>query len=125
MLLNLLLMSTCTEPEEYLPDLSLDEIREQYRQVDSLNSLVFQNELDISGVDRYVVLGKDIRNDEVIVRKGEKRLLGCKMYPLMFGLFYDNCDSSHCTKVGGIKVIDHEGFAGTPRFVGCAPDTCS
>ncbi|MFB0516171.1 MAG: hypothetical protein ACETWG_06160, partial [Candidatus Neomarinimicrobiota bacterium] len=102
-----------------------DDIKELYRQVESLNALVFRNELDTSEVDRYVVLGRDIRNDEVVVRRGEERLFGCKMYPLLFGLFYENCDSSQCSHVGGIKVIDHEGFAGTPRYVGCAPDTSS
>lgn len=119
------LFLTCTGPEDNLPDLTLDDIKEQYCQVDSLNALVFRNELDTSEVDRHVVLGRDIRNDEVVVRRGEERLLGCIMYPLLFGLFYENSDSSQCSQVGGIKVIDYEGIAGIPRYVGCAPDTSS
>ncbi|MFC1543121.1 hypothetical protein ACFL4K_01120 [Candidatus Neomarinimicrobiota bacterium] len=119
------LILTCTGPEDNLPDLTLDDIKEQYRQVDTLNALVFRNELDTSKVDRYLVLGRDFRNDEVIVRRGEERLLGCFMHPLFFGLFYENSDSSQCSQVGGIKVIDYEGIAGTPRYVGCAPDTSS
>ncbi|UCH09602.1 MAG: hypothetical protein JSU61_10290 [Fidelibacterota bacterium] len=124
-MLVLSLILACAGPEEELPDLSLDDIREQYRIVDSLNVLVFSNELDTSDVDRYVVLGRDIRNGGIVIRRGEKRMVGCIMFRTLFGLFYEDCDSSACNGIGGIKVIDYQGYAGVPYYVGCAPDTSS
>ncbi len=112
-------------PEDELRDLTLGDIKREYSVVGSLNVLVFQNELDTSKIDHYVVLGRDIRNEGIVIRRGEKRLFGCMLYPLVFGLFYEDCDSSECTRIEGIKVIDHEGIVGTPRYVGCAPDTSS
>jgi len=112
-------------PEDELRDLTLDDIKREYSAVDSLNVLVFRNELDTSKIDRYMVLGRDIRNSSIVVRRGEARAFGCIFYDLVFGLFYENGDSSRCTQIGGTKIIDHEGLAGTPRYVGCAPDTIS
>jgi hypothetical protein len=117
------LLLKCTGPEDDLPNLTLDDIKEQYRIVDSLNTLIFSNELETSGIDRYVVLGRDIRNEGIVVRRGEERFLGCIKLPLIFGLFYESGDSNQCSQIEGTKIIDYEGYAGIPRYVGCAPDT--
>jgi hypothetical protein len=122
---TLSLLLVCSGPDDNLPDLTVDDIKAHYCIVDSLNTLVLMDGPDISKIDRYVVLGKDIRNDGIVIRRGEERLFGCMVNPLVFGLFYEDCDSSECTQIGGIKVIDYEGFAGAPRYVGCAPDTSS
>jgi hypothetical protein len=119
------LLLACSGAEDNLPDLTLDDIKEQYRLVDSLNALVFSDGLGIIKIDRYVVLGTDIRNGGIVIRRGEERMFGCMLHHLVFGLFYEDCDSSECTLIEGIKVIDYEGFTGTPRYVGCAPDTSS
>jgi len=104
--------------------LGLEDIRNEYRIVDSLNFLSFQNKLDIKKSDRYVILGIDSRNDLLLIRQcDEQRLFGCLMYNNVFGLFYDDCDSSWCEENEGITVIDHEGYAGFPNFIGCSPDT--
>ncbi len=60
-------------PEDELRDLTLDDIKREYRVVDSLNVLVFRNEIDTSKIDRYVVLGRDIRNGSIVVRRGDVR----------------------------------------------------
>jgi len=104
--------------------LSVEDIRVEYRIVDSLNTLSFNGELDTTSLDRYMILGMDPRNDQIIVRRCDReRLFGCLMYHNVFGLFYQNCNSTSCLELEGVSIIDHEGFAGYPRFIGCSPDT--
>ena len=110
-------------PEDNLPRLTVEDVKREYRIVDSLNVLSFNNELDTSKINRYVTLGIDERNDLVVVQRCEDRLFGCKLTYNVFGLFYEDCDSLDCTESVGIRVIDYEGFAGSPHFIGCAPDT--
>ena len=125
-LLLVIIYSSCSwlsSPEDNLPRMSVEDIKREYRIVDSLNVLSFNNELDTSKIDRYVTLGMDERNDLVVVRRCEDRLFGCMLTYNVFGLFYEDCDSLACTEAVGTRVIDYEGIAGSPRFIGYAPDT--
>ena len=104
--------------------LDIEDIKYEYRIVDSLNTLSFQNELDTSNLDRNVIIGIDLRNDILLIRRcDEQRLFGCLMYANVFGLFYDDCDSTWCEENEAITVIDYEGIVGIPKFIGCSPDT--
>jgi hypothetical protein len=103
--------------------LSLDDIKAEYREVDSLNNLRIENKLDTSSIERYLVIGKDIRNNQIVVRICGTRLFGCLVTHNVFDLFYEYCDSVKCDKIGGIKVIDYQGFTGEPAYIGCQPDT--
>ena len=124
-----LVVSSCENPDEENYDsdyrlLTLADIKAEYRIVDSLNTLSFQNELDTTDLDRHIVLGIDSRNDHLLARRCDQiRLMGCLIYQNVSGLYYDDCDSTQCEDIDGIFIIDYEGFAGIPRFIGCSPDT--
>ncbi|MBC8402577.1 MAG: hypothetical protein H8E14_13905 [Candidatus Marinimicrobia bacterium] len=99
-LLVLLFFTSCEETANSNNDsdyrlLTLADIKAEYRIVDSLNTLSFQNELDTTDLDRHIIVGIDSRNDHLLARRCDQmRSMGCLLYLNVFGLYYNDCDSA-------------------------------
>jgi len=100
------------------PLLTLDDIKREFAIADSLNHLDDRSYLNFE----TTVLGIDSRNNQTIIRTPMDRGFGCILFQNYFTILYLNCDSV-CCENNGVWIIDHFGFAGFPKSVGCAPDT--
>jgi hypothetical protein len=114
----------CEKGEEFdnikgLERLSVDDIIQAYHTADSLNGLKDKTWF-VYDTD---TLGYDARNNKIVGMICGMRSFGCLLFSHYYTVLYLNCDSLSCEKNGGFNITDYVGFAGTPHYVGCAPDT--